>query len=226
MPTHHLGLNRREADELGPSAKARMAEGKALRERVPRASQAEWKAPPGRPDPIELLQRGDRGRVKELLPIRWGRMRQSPFAFFRGSAALMASDLAKTPATGIRVQSCGDCHAANFGGFGSPERRLVFDINDFDETLRAPWGWDLKRLSTSVVLAGRQLGARERHCAGAARLVAESYREHMREYASMRALDAWYSHLDAEVFIDESKTKDSRKYWEALESKAKLQTGE
>jgi uncharacterized protein (DUF2252 family) len=219
-------ITRDKPGALGPNAKERMAQGKALRERVPRVSHAKWTPPAGRPDPVELLKHTDRGRVKELIPIRYGRMRQSPFAFFRGSAAVMASDLAKTPATGIRVQSCGDCHAANFGGFGSPERRLVFDINDFDETLRAPWEWDLKRLATSVVLAGRQLGARERHCADAARVVAESYREHMREYASMRALDAWYSHLDAEVFIDESKTKDSRKYWEALESKAKLQTGE
>jgi hypothetical protein len=191
------GTARENLGALGPNAKERMARGKDLRERVPRAAHSKWTPAPGRPDPVELLKHTDRGRVKDLIPIRYGRMRQSPFAFFRGSAALMASDLAKTPATGIRVQSCGDCHAANFGGFGSPERRLVFDINDFDETLRAPWEWDLKRLSTSVVLAGRQLGARERHCADAARVVAESYREHMREYASMRALDAWYSHLDA-----------------------------
>jgi uncharacterized protein (DUF2252 family) len=219
-------ITREKPEALGPNAKQRMALGKALRERVPRASHAQWTPPSGRSDPAELLKHTDRGRVKELIPIRYARMRQSPFAFFRGAAALMASDLAQTPTTGIRVQACGDCHASNFGGFGSPERRLVFDINDFDETLRAPWEWDLKRLSTSVVLAGRRLGARERHCADAARLVARSYREHMREYASMRALDAWYSHLDAEILIDDAKTKESKKYWERLESKARLQTGE
>ncbi len=148
----------RRASELGPSAKERLAEGKALRERVPRASHAQWKPPPSRPDPIQLLKHADRGRLAELLPIRYGRMRQSPFAFFRGSAALMAADLAATPSTRLRVQACGDCHVANFGGFGSPERRLVFDINDFDETLPAPWEWDVKRLAASIVLAGRETG--------------------------------------------------------------------
>jgi Uncharacterized protein conserved in bacteria (DUF2252) len=121
----------------------RMTSGKALRERVSRSAHGEWAAPVGRPDPVGLLQRSDRGRLPELLPIRYGRMRQSPFAFFRGSAAIMAWDLSKTPAIGIQVQACGDCHSANFGGFASPERRLLFDINDFDETLRAPWEWDV-----------------------------------------------------------------------------------
>ena len=141
---------------LGPSIEARMSQGKALRERVPRTSHAEWAAPSGRPDVIKVLQQSDRGRVPELLPIRYGRMRQSPFAFFRGSAAVMAWDLSKTPATGIQVQAGGDCHAANFGGFASPERRLLFDINDFDETIRGPFEWDLKRLATSLVLACRE----------------------------------------------------------------------
>src|SRR6202034_999907 len=131
---------------LGPSAKQRMANGKKLRERVPRSSQAEWKPSPNRRDPVHLLKHADRGRLEALLPIRYARMKQSPFGFFRGSAALMAADLSTTPSTGLRVQACGDCHIANFGGFGSPERRLVFDINDFDETLPAPWGWGVKRL--------------------------------------------------------------------------------
>src|SRR5215472_9034432 len=120
-----------ESRVVGPSIEERMSRGKGLRYRVSRSSHAEWTAPTGRPDPIEVLQHSDRGRLPELLPIRYGRMRQSPFAFFRGSAALMAWDLSKTPATGIRVQACGDCHAWNFGGFASPERRLLFDINDF-----------------------------------------------------------------------------------------------
>jgi uncharacterized protein (DUF2252 family) len=219
--SHHA-----EASDLGPSTKERMSEGKALRERVSRASQAQWNPPPNRPNPIELLKHTDRGRLAELLPIRYGRMRQSPFAFFRGSAALMAADLAATPSTRLRVQACGDCHVANFGGFGSPERRLVFDINDFDETLPAPWEWDVKRLGASIVLAGRELGFGERHCSDTARTAVRSYREHMREYARMRALDVWYSHLDAEIFIAEAKTAAARKRWKQVEKSAAMQTAE
>jgi uncharacterized protein (DUF2252 family) len=215
-----------EKGDLGPSAKERMAAGKSLRERVPRTSHAEWTPPPNRPDPIELLRHADRGRLADLLPIRYGRMQQSPFAFFRGSAALMAADLAATPITRLRVQACGDCHVANFGGFGSPERRLVFDINDFDETLPAPWEWDVKRLAASIVLAGRELGLSERHCGAAARCAVESYREHMREYAEMRALEVWYSHLDAELFVDDAATAAAKKRWSQTEKNAKLQTAE
>jgi len=153
-------------------------------------------------------------------------MRQSPFAFFRGAGALMAADLAATPKTGIRVQACGDCHVSNFGGFGSPERKLVFDINDFDETLQAPWEWDVKRLATSIVLAGRQIGTRERYCSDAVRMAVESYREHMRKYAKMRALEVWYSELYAEILIANAKTATAKKYWERVEDKAKLQTAE
>src|SRR5271170_5612959 len=122
---------------FGPTVEERIAIGKAIRDKVPRPSQGKWEPAKNRENPVELLRRSNEGRIHDLLPIRYGRMRQSPFAFFRGAAALMASDLAATPATGIRVQACGDCHVANFGGFASPERRLVFDINDFDETLAA-----------------------------------------------------------------------------------------
>jgi uncharacterized protein (DUF2252 family) len=211
---------------LGPTIKQRSAAGKALRAKVPRRSHAEWKARPNRPDPIELLRRVDRGRLTDLLPIRYARMRVSPFGFFRGAAAVMASDLATTPATGLRVQACGDCHVANFGGFGSPERRLVFDINDFDETLPAPWEWDVKRLAASIVLASRELGMGERRCADTARSVVESYREQMREYAGMRALEIWYSHLDAEILIDEAPTAASKKRWSRIEKTAKHATAE
>ena len=197
-----------------------------MRERVPRSSQAQWKPAPNRPDPIQLLKYTDRGRLEALLPIRYGRMKQSPFGFFRGSAALMAADLSTTPASGLRVQACGDCHIANFGGFGSPERRLVFDINDFDETLPAPWEWDVKRLAASIVLSGRELGMSEKHCATAARDAVRSYRERMREYAGMRALEVWYSHLDAEVFIDEAHSAAASKRWSRIEKSAKLQTAE
>jgi uncharacterized protein (DUF2252 family) len=153
-------------------------------------------------------------------------MQESPFAFFRGSAALMAWDLAKTPATGISVQACGDCHAANFGGFASPERRLLFDINDFDETLRAPWEWDVKRLAGSVVLASRQLGLGGGRCGDAVRAMVQSYRQHMRQYAHMRALEVWYSHMDAEVFVEEAKTLAAKKRWEQVEQNARMQTAE
>lgn len=211
---------------LGPTVDERMAAGKALRERVPRRSQGKWERAANRPDPIEVLKKADRGRLADLLPIRYGRMRQSAFAFFRGAAALMAADLAPTPATGLRVQACGDCHISNFGGFGSPDRRLVFDINDFDETLPAPWEWDVKRLAASIVLAGRQRGERERDCADAAGVAAASYRQHMREYARMRALDVWYSRLDAEIFIGEAGSVAARRRWKQIEEKAKLETAE
>ena len=128
-------IRREGSTGIGPSIEERMIAGKALREKVPRNSHAPWSAPSDRPDPITVLRESDRGRLAELLPIRYGRMQQSPFAFFRGSAAVMAWDLSRTPVTGIRVQACGDCHASNFGGFASPERQLLFDINDFDETL-------------------------------------------------------------------------------------------
>jgi uncharacterized protein (DUF2252 family) len=211
---------------MGPTAQQRLTEGKSLRERVPRSSQAQWKPAPNRSDPIQLLKHSDRGRLETLLPIRYGRMQQSPFRFFRGAAALMAADLATSPSTGLRVQACGDCHIANFGGFGSPERRLVFDINDFDETLPAPWEWDVKRLAASVVLVGRELGMSDKHCVSATRDMVRSYREHMREYARMRALEVWYSHLDAEVFIDEAQTAIARKRWSRIEKSAMLQTAE
>jgi uncharacterized protein (DUF2252 family) len=218
---------RREGSSVPwPSVEARMSQGKALREKLSRASHAGWAAPPARPDPIKVLQQSDRGRLPELLPIRYGRMRQSPFAFFRGSAAVMAWDLSKTPATGICIQACGDCHAANFGGFASPERRLLFDINDFDETLPAPWEWDAKRLAASIVLASSELGMGSGRSRDAVLKMAKSYRQHMRAYAQMRALEVWYSHMDAEVFIEEAKTVSGRKRWQHVEKEARLQTAE
>ncbi len=213
-------------EPLGPTTQERMAAGKALREKVPRGSHAKWKAAANRPNPIEMLKRADRGRVAELLPIRYARMQQSPFAFLRGAAALMALDLSGTPTTGIRVQACGDCHAANFGGFGSPERRLVFDVNDFDETLPAPWEWDVKRLAASFVLACREAGLREGDCAGAARAAVESYRKQMQKYAGMPALEVWYSHLDAEILVERAKTPKTKEYWRQAERDARLQTAE
>jgi uncharacterized protein (DUF2252 family) len=217
--------NSRE-DSLGATVEELLTAGRALRERLPRNSHAKWTPSPDRPEPVTLLKDSDRGRLPELLPIRYGRMRQSPFAFFRGAAAVMAWDLAATPVTKIRVQACGDCHLMNFGGYGSPERRLVFDINDFDETLPAPWEWDVKRLAASVVLAGRQKGIKERRCGDAARAVVASYRTHMREYARMPYLEAWYSHIDVDIFIEKAKTARDKKYWKRVELSALMQTAE
>jgi len=226
QPAKVQGIDRQELSKLGPSIQERMDSGKLLREKIPRSSHTQWSAPADRPDPIALLHRSDRGRLPELLPIRYGRMQHSPFAFYRGSAAVMAWDLHRTPVTGILVQVCGDCHSANFGGFASPERQLLFDINDFDETLRAPWEWDVKRLAASVVLASRELGLNQNRCNDAVLTMAQAYREHMAEYAQMRALEVWYSHMDAEVFIEEAKSAAARKRWEQVEEKARHQTAE
>ena len=195
------------------TTKQRLALGKKLRENVPRSSHAKWSGPRNRRDPLDLLKDSDRGRIPALLPIRYARMRQSPFAFLRGAAVVMAADLASTPATGLRVQACGDCHVANFGGFATPERQLVFDINDFDETLPAPWEWDVKRLAASIVLATRYSGVGEEHCSDAARAAVQSYRTHMREYAEMTALEVWYSHLDLNVLAEKAPTSKARKQW-------------
>jgi uncharacterized protein (DUF2252 family) len=209
---------------FGPSVEERMTMGKAIRDKVPRPSQAKWQAAPGRENPVAILKRSNEERIHDLLPIRYGRMKRSPFAFFRGAAAIMAADLATTPATQLRVQLCGDCHLLNFGGYGSPERRIVFDINDFDETLNGPWEWDVKRLATSVVLAGRELGLKDGQCCDAARATVASYRIRMRQYAHMRALDAWYSHLEAGLLIEEAKSSENKKYWRGLIENAEQQT--
>ncbi len=177
----------------------RYAAGKALRESIPRSAHSEWSPPESRLDPITLLETSNEGRVSHLIPIRYGRMLKSPFAFMRGSAIIMATDLATTPTTDIRVQACGDCHLLNFGGYGTPERNLVFDVNDFDETLSAPWEWDLKRLATSVIIAGRHLKLSAKNSESAGRSVVSSYQEHIGKYAQMSPLEVWYSRIDADV---------------------------
>jgi uncharacterized protein (DUF2252 family) len=188
----------------------RRAEGKALRDAVPRAEHSGWKPPKERPDPVELVLAQNEGRVLGLVPIRHGRMAQSPFAFYRGSAAIMAADLAHTPNTGIRVQACGDAHLSNFGAFATPERSLVFDINDLDETLPAPWEWDVKRLTASVVLAGRHIQLKQKETARAARAAVRSYREHMAEYAFTKALDTWYDRIDLQRLLDATPDEEVR----------------
>jgi uncharacterized protein (DUF2252 family) len=185
-------------DMLGPGADERRAAGKALREMAPRAAHAEWKAPLDRRNPIELLHESNAGRIPALIPIRYGRMMPSPFTFFRGAACIMAADLATTPTSGLRVQACGDAHLLNFGGFATPERNINFDINDLDETLPAPWEWDVKRLVASVVIAGQYLGLSRSAYAGAAVATVRSYRDHMTKYVSMPPLTVWHDVIRAE----------------------------
>jgi uncharacterized protein (DUF2252 family) len=180
----------------------RKAAGKALRDKIPRERQGEWNGVKGRPNPIELLHKSDAGRMKELLAIRYGRMLQSPYAFYRGSAGIMAADLARTPTTGLKVQACGDCHLLNFGGFATPERSIIFDINDFDETLPGPWEWDVKRLVASIVLAARSNGLPDKQGRECAVSCARKYREHLRELSAMDPLRVWYAETKAADFID------------------------
>jgi uncharacterized protein (DUF2252 family) len=199
----------------------RLATGKALRERVPRESHADWKAPRNGRDPVAILEASNGGRLKDLVPIRYGRMVRSPFTFLRGSAALMAHDLATTPATGIKVQACGDCHLLNFGAFATPERNLVFDLNDFDETLPAPWEWDLKRLVTSFVIAGRDNRLSDDEGLDAVLACVRAYREHLRECSRMRPLEVWYQRLDAETLIKAAPDAKGRKFRQQIADRAR-----
>ena len=184
-----------------PTPRQRLAQGKARRSKTSRAAHAAWQPPADRPDPIALLEESSRPRLQALVPIRYGRMLASPFTFLRGSPIVMAHDLATTPVSGIRTQICGDAHLMNFGVYASPERTLLFDVNDFDETLPGPWEWDVKRLAASCVVAGRSHGLRSQDCEEAARVCARSYRERMREYSGMRLLDIWYSRVDAQAAL-------------------------
>jgi uncharacterized protein (DUF2252 family) len=170
--------------------------GRERRSSVPRSSHAQWAPPADRPDPVAVLEEQARTRVPDLIPIRYGRMLASPFSYFRGAAAPMAWDLAHTPTTDIRVQACGDAHLLNFGMYAAPDRRLVFDVNDFDETLPAPFEWDVKRLAASFAVAARDHGYKDRDAHTAARLTVRSYRTRMARYAAMRFFDVWYSRID------------------------------
>jgi uncharacterized protein (DUF2252 family) len=172
-------------------------DGKERRREVPRSVHGEWEPPAGR-DPVATLAAQDQSRVPELVPIRYGRMLSSAFAFYRGGAAVMAADLAAGPDTGLRAQLCGDAHLSNFGVFSAPDRRLVFDCNDFDETLPGPFEWDVKRLAASIAIAGRERGFRRGERRQALELTAQAYRESMRGFAGMRNLDVWYARVDVE----------------------------
>jgi uncharacterized protein (DUF2252 family) len=197
--------------DIGPSAAQRLAAGRALRERVPRSSHSAWTAPKDRADPLAILAGTCNGRVSALVPLRNAKMAESPFAFFRGGADIMAADLARTPATGLPVQLCGDAHCLNFGAFATAERRLIFDVTDFDETAPGPWEWDLKRLAVSLVLAARSIKLKEANATIAVIAAARSYRLRMLEFAAATALDIWYARIDAaSVVLDAN--PDSRRH--------------
>ena len=185
------------------------AMGKSLREKCPRRSHADWKAPANRVDPLRLLEQDNKGRIPELIPIRYGRMVRTPFTFYRGAARNMAADLARTPVSGLRVQACGDAHLLNFGAYATPERRLVFDINDLDETLPAPWEWDVKRLAASVVLACRNNGFSPGDARDAVLACVRTYRERMAEYSDIPVLEVWYASVDVEKVAATVKDKEA-----------------
>ena len=185
--------------------------GTDARKEMPPEQHAPFSTTAGRRDPVEILEEQGAARVPELVPIRYGRMLVSPFTFYRGAAAVMAADLAETPTSGLTVQLCGDAHLSNFGAFASPERRLVFDINDFDETFPGPWEWDVKRLAASFAIAGRELGftAEERRAVVLATM--RSYREAMAAFAGMRNLEVWYSYMPVERAFQEFSAGVDRK---------------
>jgi uncharacterized protein (DUF2252 family) len=194
--------------------------GKSLRQRCPRADHAIWSPPAKRIDPVKFIEESNKGRLPELIPIRHGRMLMSPFTFYRGSAGLMASDLSHTPTTGIRVQACGDAHLANFGAFATPERRLIFDTNDLDETLPAPWEWDVKRLAASFLVASRNNKFSRSEGRDAVLACVRSYREHMAEYAEMSALEVWYERIDVERLMPTIRDEAAKKRFKKRIQKA------
>jgi uncharacterized protein (DUF2252 family) len=200
-----------------PSKAERAARGKAVRAEVSRSSHAYWSPPAGRRDPVEVLEEQARSRVPELVPIRHGRMLVSPFTFFRGAAALMAADLAQGQRTTLDAQLCGDAHLSNFGAFAAPDRRLVFGLNDFDETLPGPFEWDVKRLAASFAVAGRDRGFDAREREGAILAAGRSYREAMMAFAEMRAFDLWYARLEVESLGDRWAARGTSKQLKRLD---------
>ena len=189
----------------------RRAMGKGLRNKCSRESHAGWIPNVGRQDPLRLLKQSNEGRISELMPIRFGRMVRSPFTFYRGAALNMAADLAVTPATGLRVQACGDCHLMNFGAFATPERQLIFDVNDMDETLPAPWEWDVKRLAASFVLACRNNRLSEGAARDAVLACVRSYRGRMADYGQMSVIEVWYSRVDIDKTMASIRDDEARK---------------
>ena len=212
------------SDHAKPTPELRREMARALRAEVPRASHAAWAVSPSRRDPVVVLGEQELGRVPELLPIRHQRMGASPFAFLRGAAAVMAEDLAGTPVSGLRVQACGDAHLLNFGIFATPERRLVFDVNDFDETLPAPFEWDVKRLAASVVVAGRARDFDDAQCQSAARAAALAYRAGMAAAGDLGHLDVWYAHAEVDDLLAAMRKAQARRLESDVLRKARQAT--
>jgi len=214
------------ATEIALKTEARRAAARALRAACPRSAHGHWKVRPKGRDVVAMLEKSSAGRLADLVPIRYGRMLKSPFAFLRGAASIMAYDLSETPTSGIRTQIGGDCHLMNFGEFGTPERNIIFDINDFDETLPGPWEWDIKRLCASIVLAGRHRGFAEADNQNAVLAAAHSYRDKMAEFAAMSPLQCWYSRIDADQLAKLSSTALVSRRLAAEVMRARSQTGE
>ena len=184
-----------------PNPEASRSAGRAVRSAVPRSAHASVELPTDRADPVDLLEEQGQTRVPELIPVRYGRMLVSPFTFYRGAAKIMTADLARSPNTGLTVQLCGDAHLMNFGAFASPERKLVFDLNDFDETLPGPFEWDVKRLAASMEIAGRDQGLSDAERTATVVSTVAAYREAMAEFAAMKHLEVWYAHLDIDAMF-------------------------
>jgi len=208
------------------SPEQRVARGKAARNETPRSSHGRWDPATNRPDPITLLEHQAASRVPELVPLRYGRMLVSPFTFYRGAALIMANDLSATPRSGFICQICGDAHLSNFGVFASPERRLLFDMNDFDETLPGPWEWDVKRLAASFEIAGRDRGFAPADRRAVVRACIAEYRTRMQRHAAARNLDVWYAHIEVETLLELLKTSTVTKKQQAkaLANVAKART--
>ncbi len=207
-------LEARKALEGPDTPQERAARGKAARAKVPRSAHGEWEPAADRPDPVQVLRDGDKGRVAELVPLRYERMLASPFSFYRGAAAIMAGDLAPTPTSGFRVQLSGDAHLSNFGLYAAPDRQLVFDLNDFDETFPGPWEWDVKRLAASLEIAGRDRGFSDAERSAAVSGGVASYRNTIRNLAKVSNLDAWYTRIDVSrlrELVAEDSTKRGRR---------------
>ena len=203
----------------------RVARGKAARNDTPRSSHGRWEPATNRPDPVALLEEQAVSRVPELVPLRYGRMMVSPFTFYRGGALIMASDLAATPRSGLNAQICGDAHLSNFGVFASPERQMMFDINDFDETLPGPWEWDVKRLAASFEIAGRDRGFKPADRRAVVMAGVAEYRIRMHEFAAARNLDVWYAHIPVDrIFKELEATATKKQQAKAKANAAKART--
>ena len=198
--------------------------GRELRSRCPRSSHGEWRPPDDRPDPVALLEESSRTRVPELVPVRYGRMLESPFTFFRGAPLVMASDLSRTPSNGIHIQICGDAHLLNFGTYATPERNMIFDVNDFDETHIGPWEWDVKRLAASIVVAARTSGLDDQAGVAAVQQAAAEYRSALSSLARVSPFEAWHSRIDVDAVVAAAPTKPARAEVQKVVAKAQRRT--